>query len=301
MRVGLLLRGLILGSALLLFGCGSAREGDGASGAENRADLGPVFLDADALLEALDVAGIACDPETVEEKRKWDEHTGSCDLVVGGRIYWQIDLGAATKPPQTPNPGELGSGEESPRVHEVICEHYGSQIVLGPNWMIFGPKADLTPVAHRLGAYLFAAACGDAVEAICERDDFSGTRIFLTVSPDGLSVEPTEVPSGRAVLCIGATQRGRAYVAEFSADPAIDLSELQARGSATRNTMWTMPGVAEQSGIAITVEPGAWSEESAELQPGYRIYLALLLPRDSVPELPPNREVPTVVLTVAEE
>jgi hypothetical protein len=292
---------LVACSALLLVGCASAGDGAIGSGAVARADLGPVFPDADALLEALEDAGTACQPGTLDDQRKWDEHTGSCDLAAGASIYWQLDIGAATKPPQTPSPGDLGSGEERPSVHEEVCEHFGSQLVLGPNWMILGPEADLAPVADGLGAYLFVADCGGKVEAICDRDDFSGTRVVVTVSPDDLSIEPTEVPPGPAVVCIGSSQRGRVYLSDFTAKPSADLSSVQATGTATRNSLSAIPGVAEQSGMAATLTPGSWSEQAEELQPGYKIFLATLLPRDTVPELPPTQVVPAVILIVTQD
>ena len=281
---------------LLVAGCGTD-DGAGGVATDTASGIGPAFVDADALLAVLAADGVACEPGSVKEDRAKDEHSGSCELTAGGTIYWQLDLGAATHPPETPRPGELGSGEERPSVHEEVCEHFGGQLVLGQNWMVMGPEADLAPVASALGAYHFVADCGGAVEALCDRDDFSGERVYVTVSPREVVLEPSRVPAGPVVVCIGVAQPGRVYVAFFVAEPTTDLAGLGAEPRASARDLYALPGVTGQGAIAATLRPGSWSEQADTLAPGAMLFLAALLER-GVPELPEGETAPVGVLGV---
>ena len=296
MRAFRLLVALVACLVLLVAGCGT---GDGTRGVDTDAasGIGPALVDADALLAALAADGVACEPGSLEEDRARDEHTGSCQLTTGGTIYWQLDLGAATKPPETPRPGELGSGEEGPSVHEEVCEHFGGQLVLGQNWMVMGPEIDLSPVASALSAYRFVADCGGAVEALCDRDDFSGERVYVTVSSREVVLEPIRVPAGPVVICVGVAEPGRVYVAFFVADSTADLAGLGAEPSASGRDLYALPGVTSQGAIAVTLKPGSWSEQAETLEPGAMLFLAAPLKR-GVPELPEGQDAPVGVLGV---
>jgi hypothetical protein len=296
---------MCLALALLLAACGGVGEGgdgSGAAGRVARSDLGPVYASADDLLTALDAAGLSCDPATLSEDRAWDEHTGSCELSGDGTIYWMLDIGRATSPASPPDPGELGSGEERPEEHAEVCEHFGGAIVLGGNWSIVGDgDADLASLADGLRGYLFVADCDGDVEEICARDQFTGTRVFVTVSPDHMAVEPSEVAAGPAVICYGVSKPGRAYVERLRAGESVDLASLAASGAVSGKDLSGIRGLHLVGAMAATLDPGSHSEEIGSLVPGYEVFWGGMLPPDSGADvLPRDVPAPVAVLTVVD-
>jgi hypothetical protein len=294
-----LLRGgaAVLACLAVLTACGTDDGHDAPTAAPDH--VGAALADADALLAALEVGGAGCRPGSIEEDRAWDEHTGSCTLSDGGTIFWQLDLGAATRPPETPQPGELGSGEERPSVHDEVCEHFGGQVVLGQNWMVMGPEANLALVASALDAYLFVAQCDGSVQAICDRTTFSGQRVYVTISARDVALDPTQAVAGPVVICLGVSQPGRAYAAFFVAEPRADLRVLETTGTASAEQLYRLAGVTSRGAVAVTLRPGAWSEQAEDLPVGSLLVQATVTRQDTVPELPEGKPAPVGVLTVS--
>lgn len=161
----------VVTAAVVACACGAGTEG----GAVDRRGYAPVYPSADELLEALEVGGSGCAPGSAEVGTEaLGEQEGRC-RAAGGTLHWSVDVGAAASPPPV-EPGELGSGEERPSIHEEVCEHSNGALILGPNWYVLGDTAaDLGRVAGILHGYLFVADCDGGTASLCTRPDFTGT------------------------------------------------------------------------------------------------------------------------------
>jgi hypothetical protein len=67
--------------------------------------------------------------------------------------------------------------------------------------------------------------------------------VFVTVSDQGVTVEPAEVPPGQVLVCLGADRPGRLVVAEFQVDDAFDVAGLVAVEEVSGADLLAMPGV----------------------------------------------------------